>query len=70
MQTFSFKTKKTCSCKFSDEYVIVCESGGCKLYSNGLLITKDKNYAKTLIDSVKDFLEEEDYQKAIALLGG
>ncbi|BAK53733.1 hypothetical protein TMA_045 [Thermus phage TMA] len=68
--SFSFRTKKTCSCKFSDEYTIVCENGGCKLYSNGVLVTKDKNYARTLIESVKDSLEEEDYRRALELLGG
>ncbi|AZU97680.1 hypothetical protein PGDDIFCJ_00050 [Thermus phage YS40_Isch] len=68
--SFSFKTKKTCSCKYSDEYTIVCENGNCRLYSNGILVTKDRDYAKTLIESVKDSLEEEDYRKALDLLGG
>jgi len=68
--SFSFRTKKTCSCKFSDEYTIVCEDENCKLYSNGVLVTKDKTYARTLIESVKDYLEEEDYRRALDLLGG
>lgn len=70
INSFSFKTKKTCSCKFSDEYTIVCENGNCRLYSNGVLVTKDNNYARTLIESVKDYLEEKDYRKALDLLGG
>lgn len=71
MEELVFKTKQSCSCKIVDVYRIVRnDDNSYSLYVNGLFVSSDKNYIKRLIENVKDFLSESDFNNAMVFLGG